>query len=186
MPLPFPLQPGEQVVLVSRRHWWFFVPRFVGHVLAALVPPIALVVLLRLAGAFHGTGRNVALIVIALWLLYWLVRCLLLWYRYQNDLWMVSDFRIVDLYRGWPWRFNMSSADLRNVEDTTVLIDGMLATALDFGDIFCQTAGQTQRFSFRGVPHPREIAALVEREATAAHEGGHAPLHPDDAPTQRL
>jgi Zn-dependent protease with chaperone function len=186
MPLPFPLQSGEAVVLLARRHWIYFVPRFVADVLALALPPLLLGLLLRAAGGWHGTGRSLFALVALLWLLWWLLQIALLWYRYQNDLWLISDLRIVDLERRWPWRFRMSSADLRNVEDVTVTINGMLPTALDYGDIACQTAGEVQRFTFRGVPHPREIAALVEREAATAHGARPPSAHPDDAPTQRL
>jgi len=179
MGLPFPLQPDEQIVLLTRRHWVFFVPRFLAFTIAFCLAPAAL---LALASASLVHGRVLALIALIalLWCLFWLARVLLLWFRYQNDLWMVSDQRIVDLVRPWPWSLRLASADLRNVEDTTVEINGLFATLLDFGDISCQTAGEQQRFTFRGVPHPRAIASLVEREARAAH--AELPIEPPTQP----
>lgn len=187
MKLPFPLQPGEQIILVARRHWMAFVPRFVGYVLAALVPVVVAVVLLKAAGKLHGTALDIVLIVAVLWLLYWLFRIAVLQYRYSYDLWVVSDRRIIDLYRSSPFNFRMSTADLVEVEDISTSINGVFASLFDFGDIECQTAGEVRHFTFAEVSHPRQIAALIQEEATAAKGGERRPRAAgQEAPTERL
>ena len=40
--LPFPLQDGERVIKVCRRHWIYLWPRLIGMVLAAVVPTLLL------------------------------------------------------------------------------------------------------------------------------------------------
>ena len=67
-----------------------------------------------------------------------------------------------------PFRFHMSSADLVQVQDITVGRDGVWESMFDFGDSQCQTAGEDQHFSFRDVPNPRQIGAVVERESLEA------------------
>ena len=39
--LPFPLQEGERVIQVCRRHWWHLWPKTVIWVLFALAPVVA-------------------------------------------------------------------------------------------------------------------------------------------------
>ena len=184
MKLPFPLQPDERVVLITRRHWRFFVPRFVGYALAALLPPLALLIALRLAGQLKGTGLRVALLLAAVWLLFWLARIALHKYRYDHDLWVVTNRRVVDLVASNPFNFHMSSADLVELEDITTSIDGPLQSLFNYGNLECQTAGERGHFRFEGVPHPREIAAVVERESLQAKGHTAPPLR--DAPTERL
>lgn len=187
MKLPFPLQPGEQIVLVARRHWMAFVPRFVAKVLAALLPAAVVIALVQAAGHLAGTTLKVVLVAVALWLLYWLVRLVVLQYRYSHDLWVVSDHRIIDLYRSSPVHFKMSTADLVEVEDISTSINGVLASLFDYGDIECQTAGEVRHFVFAQVPHPKQIAALIQEEATAAKGGERrACAFPQEAPTERL
>jgi hypothetical protein len=182
--LPFPLQPAEQVALVTRRHWIFFVPRFIGYALAGVVPVVALLVGLNAARQLAGTGLRVALIASAVWLLFWLFRIALLKYRYDRDLWIVTDQRVVDSVQRSPFDFHMSTTDLVRIQDTSVAIDGVLQRVLDYGNLQCQTAGEAMHFTFRGVPNPKQIAAIVERESLRAK--GYAPPPITDAPTERL
>ena len=61
-----------------------------------------------------GKAVGVALI---LWALYWGVRAYFHWYRYQNDIWAVTNQRLVDsIKRNW-FHHQMASADLVDVED---------------------------------------------------------------------
>src|SRR5260221_8346728 len=87
----FPLQGGEQVLMVCRRHWFYLYPRLVIYLLAAAVPLGMLAFVLSKADAFHGTGRNAFVIVSAVWLLYWAIRALFTWYKYVNDLWVITN-----------------------------------------------------------------------------------------------
>jgi hypothetical protein len=182
--LPFPLQPDEQVMLVTHRHWIFFVPRFIGYALAALLPAGLLLLSLRVSGNFHGTQARIALLVCLVWLLFWLARLALLKYRYDHDLWVVTNHRVVDLVATSPFDFHMSTAALLEIEDITTSINGLFQSAFNYGNLECQTAGEVRHFSFRGVPDPRRIAAVVEHEALLAK--GKLPQSPQDAPTERL
>ncbi len=184
MKLPFPLQPDERVVLVTHRHWVFFVPRFIAYALAALVPAGALLLLLRLAGKFHDTTARLALLVCLVWLLFWLARLWLLKFRYDRDLWVITNHRVVDLVASSPVSFHMSTAALPEIEDISTSIDGVLQSLFNFGNLECQTAGEVRHFTFRGVPDPRRIAAVLEHEMLLAK--GKLPPSLRDAPTQEL
>lgn len=175
MKLPFELLPNEQVVLVTRRHWLFFVPRLVGYTLVGLLPPIALLWALSATSHLKGLALTVALVAGGAWLLIWLGRIGLLKYHYDNDLWAVTDQRVVDVVKPTPLRFHMSAADLVELEDVTTSRNGIFQTLFDYGSLECQTAGERGHFSFRGVPNPRAIAAVVERESLAAKAARQSP-----------
>jgi len=174
---PFDLQPGEQVVLLTRRHWLYFVPRFLAEALAALAPPIVLLLLLRVAGDLTGTALRVALLISLLWLLFWLARIALLKYRYDHDVWAVTDQRVVDVVATSPFNFHMASTDLVRIQDIETDIHGLFQRVFDYGNLSCQTAGEVEHFTFRGVPNPRQIASVVERESLRAkgYQPGAAP-----------
>jgi hypothetical protein len=174
--LPFELLPNEQVVLITRRHWRFFVPRFVAYALVGLLPPIALLWALSASGHLKGLTLTVALVAGGAWLLLWIGRIGLLKYRYDNDIWAVTDQRVVDVDKPTPVRFHMSAAALVELEDITTSRNGILQTMLDYGNLECQTAGEREHFSFRGVPNPRAIAADVERESLAAKAARRPPV----------
>jgi hypothetical protein len=164
MKLPFPLQEGEQLLALARRHWLFLYPKLVAGAIVALVPVGALWwAMARLDWADNALPRLIALVATVVWLVYWAIRLYLLKYRYDNDVWVVTNQRVVDSVKNNWFHLQMSTADLVDIEDMTVIRTGVLGTVFDFGDINCQTAGTVPKFSFRGVPRPREVQALVDR-----------------------
>ena len=162
--LPFPLQEGERVLVVCHRHWVYLWPNLLMMLVAAIVPAAAVALLLSAAGAYEGLAAKVFWVVSSVWLLVWAVRVFLAWYRYHHDIWVVTNQRIIDSYKRHPFSLRIATADLVNVQDMTVEREGILRTLLDYGDIVCQTAAEAQEFRLAGIPNPREIQALVDRE----------------------
>jgi hypothetical protein len=164
MKLPFPLQEGEQLLTLARRHWLFVYPKLVAGVIVALVPVGVLWwAMTRLNWADNALPRLIALVATAVWLVYWAIRLYFFKYRYDNDIWVITNQRVIDSVKNNWFHLQMSTADLVDIEDMTVSRSGVLGTLFDFGDIDCQTAGAVRKFSLLGIPRPREVQALVDR-----------------------
>jgi len=171
---PFPMQEGEEVLLLRRRHWWFLWPRTSVWTLFAVVPVAAAAWLLSELDVLDDLGVFFWAVAGA-WLAYWAVRLLLNWYRYTNDIWVVTNQRVIDSYRSNPFNLRILTADLVNIQDMSVQKRGILATMLDFGDVVCETAGQSQEFRIGGVRDPEAVQLLVDRERDrerARHQAG--------------
>lgn len=168
MKLPFELQAGEDVLLRLRRHpvhlWW----NLAGVILAGVAP---IIVALVAAGLTIGLGGTAGLVVIGLavvWGVYWAIRAYFTWYRYDNDLWVVTNQRLIDsLKRHW-FHHQMASADLIDVEDIAVVREGFLQTVFKFGDLKCQTAGEQPNFVLAGIPDPVGVLGTIDRARDAA------------------
>jgi len=162
--LPVPLQEGEQVLRLCRRHWIYLWPLVAIYVLIAVIPPVVIGILLDKAGGYHGVGEKIFWVVAWIYLAYWLVRIFLVWYRYRHDIWAITNQRLIDSYKRHPFSLRVSTADLVNVQDMTIQRDGLLRTMLDYGDVVCQTAAEQLDFRLIGIPDPREVQSLVDRE----------------------
>jgi len=162
--LPFPLQESEKVLVVCRRHWVYLYPRLALHVLVAVLPVLALFLVLRWADALDGLALKVAAVVSVVWLAVWAVKVFFVKYRYDNDLWTITDQRIIDSFRSNPFDLKITTADLIDIVDTSVNRSGLLPTLLNYGDIRCETAGERQDISLPAVPRPQEVHALIDRE----------------------
>ena len=166
--LPFELQSGESVVLFCRRHWVYLFTKLGGIVLALLVPVAALLWLVQITAGLGGTVGKVALIIAVAWVVFWLIRGYFTWYRYQNDIWIVTNQRIVDSTK-FNWiKQRMASADLVDVEDINVVRDGLFATMFNYGDLRVQTAGEIGNFVLAGIPAPSKVLAVVDSSRDAA------------------
>jgi hypothetical protein len=119
---------------------------------------------LSASGAYEGIAARIFWVAAGIYIVYWLVRMFLAWYQYHHDGWVITNQRIVDYLKRHPFSLRISSADLVNVQDMQVERIGVLPTLLDFGDIVCQTAAEQQQFRLSGIPNPRDVQALVDRE----------------------
>jgi hypothetical protein len=169
--LPFPMQQSERVVLLCRRHWIHLWPRSVLLAIYALVPPLVISLLIAKYWEYEGLQARIFWIIAAVWLLYWALRIFLNWYRYNNDIWVITNQRIIDSVKTNPFSHRLSTADLVNVQDMTVERRGILQTALNYGDIVCETASDGGDFVLAGIPRPQDVQLLVDRERDRERKG---------------
>jgi len=162
--LPFPLQEGETVIQLCRRHWWYLWPQTLLFVISAFLPIAFIAVLLDLATILDDLGIWFWLVALV-WVAYWTVRALLNWYRYHHDIWVVTNQRLIDSFKPNPFNLRVSTADLVNVQDMSVSKNGILATILNFGNVDCETAGAGEEdFMIAGIPRPEELQLLIDKE----------------------
>jgi hypothetical protein len=161
--VPFPLHDDEEVYAYLRRHWFALYPKIAGYLLLAVVPPAILVALGVELDLFDGAGATVIGVIAAIWILFWLVRLFFTWYSYNNDIWVVTDQRLVDSIKKHPFSHTVASADLVNVVDTKVSVSGIFPSVLKYGDVDCETAGSSNRFCLGSIPQPAKVQALIDR-----------------------
>jgi len=158
--LPVPIQPGERVLLLRRKHWMYLWPTVALTAAIAIIPTFAFLWLLDAI----GVEGKVATLIVIVYLLFFVIRLALIWYRYHHDYWVVTNQRVIDVKRNNPLNMQISTADLVNIQDMTIDRNGLLKTMLDYGDVICQTAGTDADFKIVGVKDPRAVQALVDRE----------------------
>ena len=159
----FPLQSGEQVLAVIRRHPFFLWPRTLLWLGFALGGPIILYWVLSLINVQDDIS-TFFWIVTAIWVVFWGVRLFLNWYQYQYDIWIITNQRILDSRKATPINHKLATADLINLQDITVHKRGIFASILGFGDVSCETATARDAFVLAGVSQPVEVQSLIDRE----------------------
>lgn len=153
MSLPFPLQDHETVLLRCRRHAIYLYPRLVAIALVAIAPVVVLLLV---------TTHVAALAASAVWLLFWVANAYLLWFRYRNDMWIVTNQRVVDSVKRHWFHHRMASTDLVDVEDIAIHRAGVLQTVLNFGNVQLQTAGVQANFVLTGIPDPAGVLGTID------------------------
>ena len=157
MSMPIKLQQGEEVTLTVKRHPVYAILKLAGSAIVLVVSIYILFVLdpdegligsvLELVAALFGLGAIVALFSF--------------WYRYQNDVWIITNQRLIDSVRQHPFSHKVNTASLRNVQDISIQVDGFIATTFKFGDVLCQTASTDGQFILYGVPEPNRIMDTI-------------------------
>jgi hypothetical protein len=162
-------QPGEQAALLLHRHWLNLAQIFLVFAVLALIPAAAIVGLLSIRPALFADpvfGPLATLVISAYYLGVWLVT-FFEYVDYELDVWIVTNERIIDVEQHGLFDRTTAELHLANIQDVTAEVKGILHTFLDYGDVFVQTAGEVDRFIFKGVPHPDKVKETIIELANA-------------------
>lgn len=161
------LQAEEKILLVCRRHWLIFllaIFQFAVIMVVVLIAPI--ISKIFFPEIISDYDRLVfliaALILEILWVIFFLIIT-----DYYLDVWIITSHRIVFIELHGIFSRTVSSVNLRDIQDVSTKVHGILPTVLKFGDVRIQSAGTTGEFIFKQVPHPYRIkdSILAAREA---------------------
>ncbi|MCC6237869.1 MAG: PH domain-containing protein [Dehalococcoidia bacterium] len=167
------LQPGERQVLLCRRHWIALYPRLLVDLLIAAIP---VAVLLWATSRAEGVRpQQIAIAASVVWVIVIAVRAYFHWYRWRNDVWLITNQRLVDSIRPHWFHREVSSADLVDIQDVAMLRSGVLQTSLDFGDLNVQTASEQQRFVLAKIADPAAVLTILDRTRDEARRGSVSP-----------
>ena len=166
------LEPGEQVLKQTRRHWFIITAEIVSLSLVGLSPFLAWIALeVMLANVDTATFTLTDYVaefwfLTCLWMLAVWIGIFNAWTNYYLDVLAITDRRAILInQKGLFWR-NVTSFRLERLQDMNVDINGILATLLNYGTIHAETAGNAnEEFRAEHLPKPRELKALVLRAA---------------------
>ncbi len=159
----FPSQgPNEKILLVVREHWFRLFLKLFAVVALAVLP---FLVRYLISDSILSSANDQALMIVSLVLqLYYLgllLALFIIWILYYLNLHIVSEQRIVDIDQVGLLNHVVSELNIETIEDVSSQTTGLFGNILDYGTVFIQTAGATERFQFENVPHPASIAALI-------------------------
>jgi hypothetical protein len=155
-------QDDEEIMLVVREHWMVFFLRFVAWLLFAAILP-----LIDWAVAHYAPGLKLAPYVDwlnlfrTLYLMFLMLGLLIIWVIYYLNVQIVTNLRVVDIVQHSLLSHVVSELHLSRVEDVTAEVNGLFGTFLDYGNVYVQTAGERERFTFARVPNPAAIEKLI-------------------------
>ncbi len=96
------------------------------------------------------------------------------------NVYIVTDKNIVDIDFHSLLFKNIDVAPLRNIEDTSSSMSGILSSIFHYGHVSIQTAGATKNIELDDVPRPHHVADFILDEAHKIYgRGKNAYHHPD-------
>lgn len=155
------LQKDENIVLVCRRHWLVFLFAVLPIVFAMVIilglPPIVN----SFAQEFFASYQNLVYLGAALGFeIFWLTLFLIIT-DYYLDIWVVTDHRLVFIELHGIFHRTVSSVNLRNIQDVSVRVRGIVPTIFKYGEVKIQSAGTEGSFIFKQIPKPYAIKDLI-------------------------
>lgn len=152
----------EEVLLLIRRDLvtnlkWFTVtivliisPLYFFPLITALFSDTALVV-----------PYNFKFVVILFWYIFTFGYVFMNYINWFYNVHLVTNKRVVDMdFHGILYR-NIADAPLRNIEDVTYTMGGILEVLFGYGNVHIQTAGASKEIDFIGIPNPAAVQDYI-------------------------
>jgi hypothetical protein len=155
-------QENEQVFLILRQHWSILAAKIVVWFVFALIPfGLRFLVSAMMPDLLAPPYVYVYRIFEVLYALFLLLSLLMSWAMYYLNLHVVTNERIVDIEQKTPLHHTVAELHMINVQDVTAEVKGLLATVLNYGNVYIQTAAETERFVFNNVANPTKVSKQI-------------------------
>jgi uncharacterized membrane protein YdbT with pleckstrin-like domain len=171
-------KPNEQVILVVRRHWFNILEQFFIVFLMILLLLGSWIILPLFFPNIITSSLSVLfdflrnLFGMFIWITFSLI-----WIDYYLDVWIITNKRVVNIEQKGLFNRQVSELNLARIQDITTEVTGIIPTMLNYGDVFIQTAAETERFVFHQVPDPYGIKDMLmnmqkkQNQEEANHSG---------------
>ncbi len=167
------LQDGELPVKAVRKHYVVLIPGLLMPLLFALAMVISAFLARNVLLSHTALGVVVANVAMGLILFLTLVPLGLAAYSYydwSNDLYVVSNRRVLHRELTGIWREQLSAVPLYAIQDVQQVQIGILAQIFDYGDLIAETAGSSAgQVVFRSIPRPNQVRELIFAQRERAH-----------------
>lgn len=145
-------RPDEKIVLVKKRHPWVFFK-------AGLI--VLLVIILILISFLIWGANSISVTVLVIGLVFLTLFLMGRFFVYNNDLFILTNHRIINIDQSGFFTRRVSEAELENIQNVTYMIKGPIRSLLNFGDIEVSTAGNTPGLTFRNVENPHFVQERI-------------------------
>lgn len=156
-------RPNERIMLSLRRHW-FVLFKLVVQTIIFVSIPIIFYIFVKIEAPLVLEGELIRPLIILGFSIYYLFIWMFLFNNfidYYLDIWIVTTERIINIEQKNLFNRTISEKDLARMQDITSEVKGILPTFLNFGTVYIQTAGTTERFEFKEVPNAPEVTQQI-------------------------
>lgn len=162
----FELEPGEEILIETRKHWLLFALELLPFAIMAILPfalPAFLAIAPPLApyADLFGAGSPSGRAFLGIWLLLVWTSAWGFYTRYYLNLWILTNVRIVEITQHHFFDRQVSSVLVNRVQDVTTEVSGLLFSLLGIGNIHVQSAGTVDEFHMNGVGNPGMLRDLI-------------------------
>ena len=158
-------RPDEKIILLEKRHPWVLARHGI----------LVLLILLIVLVAFLIWG---AILVSFIFLIIGLVFIVLLglgrWFVYANDIFILTNQRIINIDQSGFFTRRVAEAELENIQNISYEIRGPIKSFLNFGDVLVSTAGDNNPgLVLKNVQNPHFVQEkLIAYQKKAQEKGG--------------
>ncbi|MBU1663322.1 PH domain-containing protein [Patescibacteria group bacterium] len=155
--------PGEKIIKILRKDLLILFGKFILTLILAGLPALVGFIMLNIYPNLWQGETSYPLIVLAVsgYVLFIWLFLFFSFIDYYLDVWLITSQRIIDIRQEGFFSRTVAELKLSQIQDVTSELKGVLKFIFRFGDVYVQTAGEVQRFTFRQIPHPEEVRDII-------------------------
>ncbi|MGE5297972.1 MAG: PH domain-containing protein [Acidobacteriaceae bacterium] len=155
-------QDDERIVLIIRQHWIvFFSQALTWLIFIAALFGADLIIHNFLPVLTQPPYINILNLLETVILMFLALGFFMMFVMYYLNVQIITNERVVDITQKGILHHTISELNLNRIQDVTAEVKGLMETFLDYGDVYLQTAAETERFKFDHVPNPTKVAKIV-------------------------
>ena len=153
----------EKIILLRRRHPWVLTKTGLLILLIAIIVVISFFI-------WGASLISVSFLIVGAIFASYLFSAR--WFVYANDIYILTNQRIINIDQGGFFTRRVSEAELDNIQNVTYEIKGPIKSFLNFGEIQIQTAGNSPGLLLKNIENPHfvqeKIVAIQKQQKNKA------------------
>jgi len=155
-------QDNEQVYMVLRQHWMVLFGKIAVWIMfVAILMGSDYAISQYAPGLKNAPYAQIVNLIKSIYLMFLVLGLLIVWVMYYLNVQIITNERIVDITQVSLLHHTISELHLSRIEDVTAEVNGIFPTFLNYGNLYVQTAGETERFEFEKIPNPAQVNKLI-------------------------
>ncbi len=155
-------QENEKIMMITRQHWMVFLAKFIVWLMFVAIMIFADWAIEQYLPILKtDTYVGYLNLIKSVYFMCLVLGLLIIWTMYYLNMQIVTNERIVDITQTSLLHHTISELHLSRIEDVTAEVNGILPTFFDYGNVYVQTAAETNRFTFDRVPNPTKLNKLI-------------------------
>lgn len=154
---------SEKIIFKKRRHWFVIAMEIIPIAFFALLPLLALAL-----GIYVPIIEIIILkyfifvsfFTVVFWLLLWFAFSII-WTNYYLDVLIITNKRIIDIEQLGLFARDITEVRIDNIEDVKTEIIGIIASLLNMGNLYIQTAGESREMIIKNIVDPHGIREVI-------------------------
>lgn len=160
---------NERLIKDIRKHWYVIARANAPYVLGIFIPFIiysyitggAEIPIGPTTTLAFNTSTAIAIFWGALWILLMWTKMFHVWTDYYLDKMIITNEKVIDIDQKGFFKRETSVFRMDKIQDVTMVTSGIFGTFLNYGCIFIQTAGSSEKFTMRAVPNPAMVRDMI-------------------------
>jgi ABC-type proline/glycine betaine transport system permease subunit len=164
--MAFKLEENEYIIAMSRRHWFFPVSQSLLAIFSLLLPILIMSVVfnIKLSQDIFGNSSLVSLIVLLVWFFIVWNFIFIIWTDHFLDVLIITNLHLIDIENIGLWNREISTLKLKNIQDISSKVIGIIPSILKYGDLEIQTAGSMNNFIIKNVQNPDLVRQKINAQ----------------------